>query len=294
MINVSILFPGGCYGTFIEWCLNYFSDPNFDQTLPFTETGSSHKFLGNHLLNCEVLTNNIDAGRRYNICRLHPKTEKEDNIIENCNFVKSVSNRVVYIYPGYDSFVWTINNKFEKVWAQGWLKHQESDITDNLKQWNSKSLEFIEDWEIREFLSFYIYQQHVAECEVDHIDLLKQKFNDFYFINVKEIRDNFETLIPSLLDYCGLPMIRNDQIENIYSKWADVQYHKNKDYEINKITNAILENQIYSWEDKDLTLIDQAFIQMNLYKNNIEIRCANLNKFPTSTKELEPFLFTTS
>ena len=189
MINVSILFPGGCYGTFIEWCLNYFSDPNFDQTLPFTETGSSHKFLGNHLLNCEVLTNNIDAGRRYNICRLHPKSKKEDNIIKNCNFVKSVSNRVVYIYPGYDSFVWTVNNKFEKIWAQGWLKHQESDITDNLKQWNNKSLELIEDWEIREFLSFYIYQQHVAECEVDHIDLLKQKFNDFYFINVKEIRD---------------------------------------------------------------------------------------------------------
>lgn len=49
MFNICIVYSAGSYGTFVEWCLNYFSNPFFPQDLPFLTQGNSHKFAGNHL-----------------------------------------------------------------------------------------------------------------------------------------------------------------------------------------------------------------------------------------------------
>lgn len=291
MIDVCIIFPGGSYGTFVEWCLNYFSNPNFDQTLPFTATGSSHNFGGYHLRNCELLPGFVDKGQHYNIGRIHPKIKKDDNIFKNCEFIKSVSNKIIYIYPNLDSFIWTINNKFEKIYDEGYLIDSEEIIAHNLSQWDGGKLENMQPWEIREFLSFFIYKQHLSEVELENLDLIKQQFSDFYFMDVKELRDNFRSIIENLLGHCNLPMIRHSEVENIYNKWLAVQYHSNKDSLVAEITDAVVEDRELSWADKNLTLIDEAFIQMNLRNHNIEIQCFNLNQFPTSTKELKPLLY---
>lgn len=50
------MFNAGSYGTFVEWCLKYFSGAT--DTLPFKDTGSSHKYIGAHLLS-------IDNWRKY-------------------------------------------------------------------------------------------------------------------------------------------------------------------------------------------------------------------------------------
>ncbi len=42
-----IFFTGGCYGTFIEWALNFVKGST--TTFPFKKTGSSHEFKGNML-----------------------------------------------------------------------------------------------------------------------------------------------------------------------------------------------------------------------------------------------------
>ena len=49
-MSTIIHYPGGAYGTFIEWVLTYLTDPTMPDTLPFREHGNAHNFVGNFMM----------------------------------------------------------------------------------------------------------------------------------------------------------------------------------------------------------------------------------------------------
>ena len=202
MKNICILYNAGSYGTFLEWCLNYFS--GVTDIIPFNSNGNSHKWTGNHLKNisiCKSIMASLDADA---IVRFHPKTTENENITDSLTFATENFNKVIYLTPTDNSIAWNIDNKFYKVWKAGWEKHNELMVLEKLTAWNVKNLDEMELWELREFLSMYIYPQHSSETELEKLQDTQKEFTKVQFIPIELLRDDFKTTIIQLLDYCDL------------------------------------------------------------------------------------------
>lgn len=291
MKNICIIFSGGTYGTFIEWCLNYFSDESFSEVLPFTKTGSSHNFVGNPHISFAKIAEYVNSDVNHPIVRCHPKTLKDENILDNFEFINQNFKKVIYLNISSKSVAWSINNKFDKIPCQSWMLHGKSIIGNYFKAWGEyTSYKDMEVWELREFLSFYIYDQHLSESEMPLFPIIIDKFKNFRIISIEELRDNFKETILSLLSYCELPMVRIDKIDDLYNKWISTQIHCWKDRLITNIVNAIINNESYDWSNTSLSIVDEALVQYYLRKNNINIKCYKLNIFPTDTNNLRKYI----
>jgi hypothetical protein len=290
MKNTCILFNGGGYGTFVEWCLNYFSDPTMSDQLPFNLNGNAHKFNGNPKGDFQMCLSYINSSDDLPIVRFHPKHTIDESLIDNLNYINSHFRHVIYLYPTIDSIAWNINNKFEKIFSHGWLVENEDIIYKDLKKCNIESIDTAEPWQLREFLSFFLYPQHLAESETLMIDSYAKQFSNFKFVSMNQLRDNFKQTIIMLLDYCKLTPTRISQIEYIYNSWIKLQYHCHKDQLIKQIVSAVLTNTDFTWPS--LTLVDESLIQHYLREQHIGIKCFNLNVFPSSTQELKQYLYT--
>ena len=70
--TLAIYYQPGAYGTFVEWCVNYFTDLSFGEDLPFTPKGSSHKFAGNPCWSLSAYEEMFNNLIEYKFIRGHP------------------------------------------------------------------------------------------------------------------------------------------------------------------------------------------------------------------------------
>jgi hypothetical protein len=287
--TIPILFNGGAYGSFIEWCLLYFSGQT-DTIDPTGMNGSSHNFAGRHLMN-------MDGWRNYlsdqtvsvsPLVRFHPKVTKQESAISNILEVSNSTDRTILLYAGYDSLLLNINNKFEKIWEEGWLTKTEHDFKYNLKSWGRYNLTDMTRWELREFLSFFIIPQHLSESEMDSI--LGYSSPNVIKVDVRDIINNFKKTITLLLEWCQFEIKRYD-FDRVFAMWIEKQVHIHKDQLVIDIVQSILSNNNINWSHARLTIVDESIIQMRLRDlYNLDLRCYNLNVFPTNTKDLKELL----
>jgi hypothetical protein len=287
MPTIPIIYGGGCYGTFIEWCLNYFSGNT--KSTPFNSNGNSHKFLGNQVFNIAGWREYLRHDLRYHLVRLHPKTLESESLIENLNEVLDSVDQAILLYADRQSLLLNLNNKFNKVWVEGWLAHTEDSFQKNLIAWGGGTLSTMETWEVREFLSLYMMPQYLAETEFNNI--LTYQNPKLFKIEIRDLFDNFECTIRRLMSYCELPVVTKD-FDTIYSQWAPLQVHSQKDVVVDNIVNAIIAGTEYDWGEGKLSLIDESIVQMRLRDlHKLGLKCYNLNVFPTNTTDLKKLLF---
>jgi hypothetical protein len=181
-----------------------------------------------------------------------------------------------------------LNNKFEKIWAHGWLVERQAEFVDKLKNWDKSSLHEMETWQLREFLSLYIYQQHNSETE--YKDLCTYSNPKVYKLDIYDLIHNFEGTITNVLSYCNLPLIRHN-FKEVYQEWISYQKHLEKDKVVNTIVDSVINNYDFEWADQNLTLVDEAIVQMRLRDlHKLDLTCYNLNVFPTNTNDLQKLL----
>ena len=280
--TVPILFNAGNYGTFVEWCLGYFSG-SLNDNKPFCNDGSSHSFAGNHLLNMQGWRDYLQSPTSHKLVRLHPKTYEDESLIASALEVLETADVAILMYNNYDSVLLHLNNKFEKI---GFLKKQEKFVLHNLEGWDHQSFADMQIWEVREFLSLYIYRQHLSEAEMD--DVLAFEHPKLKKIDIRMLFDHFEVTIKQLLEVCQLPVIKNN-FDEIYSQWISTQRHHQKDKIVSNIVNAVVNHEYLNWSP--LTVVDEAIVQMQLRDlHNLDLRCYNLNVFPTNTTDLQKLL----
>lgn len=286
MKNVCIVFNGGSYGTFIEWCLNYFSDISFPSNLPFTATGSSHKFVGNPLLTFNNCITYVNSDKNFSFVRFHPEIQQEENILAKLTFVSQNFKKVVYMSPTFNSIAWYINNKVDKIP----LVYQTLDFKTVINQTDqSDDLAGSTRWEVRESLSYFLYRQEVSLAEINTLPTITNQINNLHIITLDALKNNFENTILSLLEYCNLTPINVDKLNYVYTNWLACQYHIHKDDVVAKIIDSTLTNDYYDWSNESLTLVDEALIQHHLRQNNIKLKCYKLNVFPTNTTNLRTY-----
>lgn len=286
--TIPILFSGGAYGSFLEWCLLYFSG----QTNVHDPTGmnnNSHNFNGCHLIDMQGWRKYLNNSNFKQIVRFHYKTSKFESAIDNINEVLGSVDKAILIYCGMDNILFNINNKFDKIYKEGWLLHNQYKFRNDLIAWGKHNLQDMEKWELREFLSFYVQPQHLDETEV--LNLQSFSSTALYKININDLLNNFETTICLALQWSNLKTERID-FDRVYNNWLPKQIHRNKDKLVGEIVQSVINESNFSWQPEQLTIVDEAFIQMKLrVLHKLELRCYNLNVFPTNTNELKKLLF---
>jgi len=281
--NIPVIFNAGSYGNFLSWCLCYFSGKV--DILPFEEDGSSHGY------------DNFD---QHGLTRIHPKSTNDiykDSVIKTrLDDIASKYGSGILLYTNYDLFLLNINNKFDKVFVKthdGWLNFSESidpDLANNLKKWQINNLREMQPWQVREFLSYFIWEQHIAESEID--DVLNYHNDKIVKIDVRLIIDDFQCTIERLLEYCNFPKARSN-FDEIYQSWSKLQKHLKKDQLVKSIIDNVSNNTEFDWSDKNLSTVDEAIIQFKLRElHKLDLLCYNLNEFPSNTTDLKKYLKT--
>lgn len=249
-------------------------------------------------------------------------------LVKNLTYLQENYKKSIYVYATNTSKIWLLNNAIYKIrmadrfgthdehfvreyltnkgatlatidelicYGDERLKKQvsnQSGMQENLQQWGHNTVDEFKVWELRELLSKYYYDRLLNSITSPLIIAeLKLKFPDVYFIELDQLRDNFKQTIYNILQYFEITPADNwNNITNIHHSWAAKQLHMNKDQQIDRIVDALLNKGSLDWSTWNLTLIDEFVIQRKLSDNNVEIKCWGLDTFPTNTKDLLPLL----
>lgn len=293
--TVLIIYPGGGYGTFFEWCLTYFSGELKSDTYPLIPaTGSAHKFWG-HPLNLEVL-----PGRHAKSLTIDEYLNSDDNF----TFARSHGSKNGYFSQGYvdkygSAFKYIVElrpdntvvleiflNLLHKIpyeFSNKIIKeaYDLSSITDNDKT-----------WEIREKLSFYLRGSYLyISSKENHISA-----SNVITIPISQLHSEFKNCILKVFDSIGISVSlnRESEMDAILADWASNQIFLNIDQQCQNFVNAVVAGENYSWPELSklpLNIFIEAYIQMLLRDlHGFEIKCYNLDVFPTSAKDLKELL----
>ena len=158
---------------------------------------------------------------------------------------------------------------------------------ENLQGWNKDSLDDFDLWELRELLSLYWFT--ISDAEFEGWENFKQNCKH-PIITVEPFRQ-LDTFMSTVLEICKhfdvtAQQDRFKKLEEIYPIWRDKQIHIDKDQRCEQIANSVTNGEDIDWSKDKLSILDEAWIQKLLRDNGNELRCYNLNDFPTTTKEL--------
>jgi len=157
----------------------------------------------------------------------------------------------------------------------------------NIVNWNRNytSWQEMQEWELREWMSIF-YPQWILEW-VDSKDV-KFNCNPFLVSNI-DILTNLENTFLKISEYLGLTVINKTELTQFCNKWTKAQQYIVDEYKsIELIVNNTLSNKDYDWPI--LNIIAESIIQKRLRDAGYELKCYNLNRFPTNSKTLANLL----
>lgn len=271
-----IAYPGGCYGNFVGWTLEWMQDKYPLDYRPFTEKNNSHNWNGNFRSNVDEAVL-IPMERSH----VHPIQHRTDNLIFNIEKLLTAYDKVILLYPALNDFVWHINNKQTKIFKDGWIKHNQSQL--DMSNWEGDQL-----WELREYLSLYLYDQNKAEIGYNNvIDYTNDKV---FKIQINQIRDSLPALFAELAGWLGILNVRtSDELTKLHTDWLQNEPYLYKDRLIENIVDAIINNKFL--EMNGLSIVDESQVQHRLRIAGYEIECYGLNEWPSTTTQLRELVY---
>jgi hypothetical protein len=298
MVNttIPILFNGGSYGTYLEWALTTLTT-DVEIAAPFTILGSSHKFKGNHLNNIDGWDTYVKGINPVKFVRFHPKTSKNESIIDNLDCIFNSVNKVIYLYPDSKSKLLVINNWFTKLWKNWWL-HQFGKEIDPMLIYNNwpvshnSNLDDLPPWIKREFLSLYLMPAWHDQVEWYNPAILQNYNNNCLIISVTNLLYNLEYTLKNIQNFFNLTYIKSiSEIMPLHATMLSLQSHLGQDIICNQIINNTLEGSNFDWQP--LPLVSEGWIQWQLRNLKYEIKCNELDIFPTNSIQLKKLLYKT-
>jgi hypothetical protein len=294
--TIPILFPGGAYGTYLEWVLTTLTSDT-ELISPFESTGSSHQFCGNHLLGFNSLRWHkfVEDDKFIPFVRLHPKTRQEESLSNNLLSILGTVENIIHLYPDKNSVLLTINNAHSKVWSN-WFSNRMLDpvfsknLYDNWPIVNDTVIEDLPIWIMREILSFNLMPSWQAEVEWYHPD--KWSDDRCQLILVKDLLYNFEYTINQLQKSFDLDFKKSvKELLPYHASMLHLQLSLTQDQLCSNIVNSIVSDTKFDWCNQSLPLASQAWIQWQLRNLNYELRCHELDIFPTNSVQLKQLLY---
>lgn len=291
-MTTAIAFNGGAYGTYLEWCLTTLSSDN-NIVPPFSSIGNSHNFKGHQLLNINGWRTFKASNSIFQFVRLHPKTLHDESLSDNMNYLCNTADSVVYLYPDKESVVLSLNNFTYKIWNDWWGDSFSSavdvnKIYDNWPVSKDTPISNIPNWIKREFLSFYLVPAWFAQVEWNHLDTWQHP--KCCVVTVTQLLHDFENTIYRIQEHCKLQFKKEiADLAPFHQQNLGLQKYINQDQICNQIISAVVDNQLFEWDE--ITLTSESWIQWQLRNLGYEVRCNELDTFPTNSVQLRELLY---
>jgi hypothetical protein len=291
--TVTIAFNGGAYGTYLEWCLTALTttDPITD---PFTSNGNSHNFVGHHM-DMQRWREYADSNDVWSVCRIHPKSAKFLDLVGNMQEIVAHSQHTVLLYPDQDSQVLCVNNYYQKVMQDFWSDQfstghiDRSKIYDNWPMLKNTPVEDIPIWVRREFLSYYLMPSWYSQIEWFFPDRWQHARCQVVF--VKDLLHDFTNTLEKIIAAGKIKTLRPlDELRSSHQRMLSLQQNIGQDQLCHEIVDSTLSNKLFDWSACSLPLASQSWIQWQLRNQGWEIKCHELNTFPTNSESLEKLL----
>ena len=296
-IMIAVIYNGGAYGTYLEWVLTTLTT---DTPIipPFTNLGNSHKFLGNLATNIgsDRWNTLLNSKTPKSFIRVHPKTLKDENLSDNLTFIINSVELGIYLYPSRNTFLLNVNNYYSKIWDDWWTDRLSdsvfyNNLYDNFPIDKDTPMSKIPIWIKRELLSFNLMPSWFDQVEWYHPDTWSHP--RCQLVSLNDLLYNFKNTILKIKDFCNLDFKKSiDVMIPHHNTMLSLQQSLGQDQLCNKIVDSIINNQVFEWEDQELPLPSQSWIQWQLRNLGYELKCHGLDIFPTNTTQLRKLLTT--
>jgi hypothetical protein len=292
--TIPIVFNGGAYGTYLEWVLTTLTT-DVPIIAPFTHNGNSHLFKGRHLQDIKGWNSYVSSNQPSQFVRLHPKITKEESISCNLEQILSTVDRVLYIYPDRDSVLLTVNNYYHKVRSNWWADRlTDQQLADNLySSWPldpTTPIDKIPIWILREILSFNLMPSWYDQIEWYHPD--KWSHPNCLIITVSDLLHRFDLTLENIKNFCNLSFLKDTKkLFEYHEQMLKLQKNLQQDQLCQKIVQSVVNDDQFVWKEEELPLPSQGWIQWQLRNLKFEMRCQDLDIFPTDSVQLKKLLY---
>ena len=279
-----VAYPAGAYGNFFSWTMEWIQGKYPVDFRPFNNSPKNKTYFNNHAWD-NVFARNVEQACTiaHSGVLLHLPGEDVTLLQSQLEHLHSVYNKIIFLYPEPDDFVWYMNNYDKKALPNGWV-NQFKDLLDV----NSQCWEGNENWELREQLSFLLHEVCTAGSGITELNKLDKKY--IKTIPINQLRDNFEKTVTKTANWLDLEILRTQkEIDTLYNDWLQREIFANKDKLISDLVDAIINNKHMSM--KDLTIVDECEIQRQLRVRGYEIECYGLNEWPETTTQLRELIY---
>ena len=288
-----IVYPSGAYGTFLDWCINWFSGNIAEDMLPFTENGSAHAWKGlaagevtsrpdetiEYWLNSDMDSLVLRTHLSY-LSNLSCESHQDTVRLYRKNFRK-----ILLINNNFNCHLLILHNQLTKT-RSATYETMANDVIDCYRDQFSATLP-IPTWQLREMMSFWHGRFH------GYLKDMYQPIVDDKIINIDigTLMENFEDCLIDLFKKIDLPMTRLGRLTEIKDRWLSLQKFKDRDRRCSEIISATVNGQELDYSNYNLHILDEAFIQWKLRDGHgLDLLCDGLDTFPHTTQLLRRLL----
>lgn len=267
----NVIFPPGCYGTFLASSIYELTNlSSSDTELSYVDSyGSSHAFRNNSL-----------GGQKINFGHLYR--------FDSLNDIEK--EKTVVILPNHQRWLDYIDNQF--------TKHINQNIEIFLNSWfgpaglnslinkfesfeNFDRLATVDRYVLREFISFWIIDVLNSSYGLETVEKYKA-IGAKMVIHADDIHNNYSDTIERIAQKFNLITKPAELISQKYNNFSSAQkFHKMQETCDNWLDN-FLKGENCSFPG--LTIIDEAYVQAKLRMNGFDIKCLGINEWPDPIK----------
>jgi hypothetical protein len=288
-MTVAIAYSAGTYGTYLEWCLTTLTSSE-EIVSPFSTNGSSHNFSANRLDKFSDWIEFVESKQTADFVGIHPKGPRE-SLSDNLNYICNTAQSVIHLYPDRNSILLCINNWYHKPFEDWWSVRCGEYYKEIYKHWpilQDTTVQDVPNWIRREFLSFCLMSMWFDTNEWYHPDTWHH--DKCCVITVDKLLYDFENTLCQIESFCKLKYVKSiSELIPFHHQNLQNQRHLNEDALCAQIINSIIEPKEFSWYK--LSLVSESWIQWQLRNLGYEIRCHELNEFPTNSICLKKLLY---
>lgn len=291
MTSIPVMFQGGSYGTYLLWVLQMlFSDEEFYD--PQQKNGNSH-----NLKNVVEISIDIDKWLNDPTCcantslflKVHPKVLEQHSLFENVNKLTDYYGKSILLYPNKSTYLLHCNNYIYKIWDNIWegpLSYINLDnLYDNFPVPRNTNIKDVPNWIIREWLSYNFFDSMNSQIEWFLPDRLTTK--NCLVLYIDELLYNLDNTVNRIQNFVNIPLVKPVEfVHSFHSENISRQRYLTQDTIAANIIKSILNKTNYTWNQQDLTIITESWIQREIRNQGYDFKCNELNNFPTSTNEL--------
>jgi hypothetical protein len=268
---IKVIFPEGCYGTYLTRCLYNFTNLNSGQFHPFEfdDNGSSH-------------AHRYDTAAR--------------SVIDCGHFELSTSTNdtVIIMLPDALHNLDYFNNQFYKQEHGELFSYIFQHVTPEefylkLQQnWGHTHAtnKIIPRWILREYLSHWLTDSWAHGYNRSRYANLSGQL----FVEVNGLFTNFVQLLETISSALALDIkLDYDVIKSQHDKFLLHQRFHNSQIKCATAVDNIIQNNNNIIEVQ--TIFDEAYIQHQLRVNGYELACDGLNQFPATAVEAQKLIY---